>query len=324
MNKLFTLFICLITCSLSAQQTPQSSLYNFNIYEFNPALAGIDNNLSINGDIRSQWAGIVGAPLTQSLNAHVPVYITNGGFGVSLRNFTAGVSQNIQAALSYNQIIQINEKARLSFGISGGIMQHSFNGSELLTPEGNYELPGIDHNDQQLSEFDGNGTAPILSAGIILEYENLRVGISGDNLLESQLSVNSIQDDVFFNQIRHYYGYVSYRLDLNNDLSLTPSVLVKAENAEIQADFNVFAELNEKFVFGVSYRGYSNISTDALVFQGGFRLSNTLSLKYAYDFGLSEIRTVNNGSHEILISYDIATNFGKGTPPEIIYNPRFL
>ena len=129
---------------------------------------------------------------------------------------------------------------------------------------------------------------------------------------------------MFFNQIRHYYGYIAYRLELDNDLNLTPSILVKAGSAEIQTDFNVSAEFREKFIVGVSYRGYSNNSSDAIVFQGGFRLSNALSMKYAYDFGLSEIRNVNSGSHEILISYDIPTNFGKGTPPQIIYNPRFL
>ena len=77
-------------------------------------------------------------------------------------------------------------------------------------------------------------------------------------------------------------------------------------------------------MLGVGYRGFSNISSDALVFQGGFRLNSKLLMRYAYDFGLSQLRSVHNGSHEILISYNIATDFGKGTPPQIIYNPRFL
>jgi type IX secretion system PorP/SprF family membrane protein len=324
MQKYLTLLGLLLTIGLTAQQTPQTSLYNFNVYDFNPAIAGLDGNLSINGDIRRQWAGIVGAPLTQSINAQLPVYFTKGGFGLSFRNFTAGVSQNIQGAISYNQTAQISEQATISVGLSGGLSQHSFRGSELLAPGGNYELPGISHEDSQLPEFDANSVAPLLSAGIILDYNNLRLGISADNLLESVFEASEGPKDVVFNQIRHYYGYVAYEISLDNDLTLLPSFLVKAENASIQVDFNVSAELGDKFMLGMGYRGYNNISNDALIFQGGFRLNDALVLRYAYDFGLSKLKTVSSGSHELLISYDIPTDFGRGTLPQIIYNPRFL
>jgi len=324
MHKYLTLFAFFLTFGLVAQQSPQSSLYNFNVYDFNPAIAGIDGNLSVNGDIRRQWAGIVGAPLTQSINAHLPIYITKGGFGLSVKNFTAGVSQNLQGVISYNQTIQLKENALISIGVSGGMVQHTFNGSELLTPGGTNEPPIVNHNDPQLPEFDASATAPVLNAGLIFDYNSLRVGVSADNLLESQFVLSSGQKDVVFNQIRHYYGYITYELSLDNDLNLIPSLLIKAESASIQTDFNISAELKDKFMLGIGYRGYNNVSSDALILNGGLRLNNSLILRYAYDFGLSQLNTVHSGSHEVLISYNIATNFGKGTLPQIIYNPRFL
>ena len=324
MHNYLILFAFLLTFGLTAQQSPQSSLYNFNIYDYNPAIAGLDGNLSINGDIRRQWAGIVGAPLTQSINVHLPVYLTRGGFGVSVKNFTAGVSQNIQGVLSYNQTLFLGEKGLISVGVSGGIVQHSFNGSELRTPGGVIDASSVNHNDSQLPEFDASATAPVLNAGLIFDYNSFRLGISADNLLESQFVLSNDQKDVVFNQIRHYYGYMSYEISLDNDLNLLPSLLIKAETASIQADFNLSVELRDKFMLGIGYRGYNNISSDALIFQGGFRLNDSLFLRYAYDFGLSQLKTVHSGSHELLISYDISTNFGKGTLPQIIYNPRFL
>ena len=324
MHKYFTFFAFFLTFGLVAQQSPQSSLYNFNVYDFNPAIAGIDGTLSVNGDIRRQWAGIIGAPLTQSINAHIPVYLTKGGFGLSVKNFTAGVSQNIQGVLSYNQTLQLSERALISIGVSGGVAQHTFNGSQLRTPGGTFDPPTVNHNDSQLPEFDASANAPILNAGLIFRYDNLRLGISADNLLESQFVLSNDQKNVVFNQIRHYYGYASYEISLDNDLNLIPSLLIKTESASVQTDINVSAQLSNKFMLGVGYRGYSNISSDALIFQGGFRLNNSLFLRYAYDFGISQLKTVHSGSHELLISYDISTNFGKGTMPQIIYNPTFL
>jgi len=325
MIKYFTIFICFIVISAGAQQSTQSSLYNFNPYDFNPAVAGIDGKLSINADLRRQWIGLIGAPLTQSLNAHLPVYFTKGGFGIQVKNSTVGVSRNIFAALSYNQIVEINESTLLSFGVSGGFSQFSFNGSELRTPDGTYEgFPGISHNDFILSEANESANAPMLSAGVLLSFRKFTLGVSADNLLASTYEFDNNRNQIVFNQIRHYYGYLMYQLDLSEDLILRPSVFVKAESAELQMDITLSAEFKEKFSLGASYRGYNNISTDAIIIQGGFRLNNNIQFIYAYDIGLSELVSAHSGSHEILIRYQIDTKIGKGVPPPIIYNPRFL
>ena len=57
---------------------------------------------------------------------------------------------------------------------------------------------------------------------------------------------------------------------------------------------------------------------------GGFKLSEKITLAYAYDLTLSELSQVSNGSHEIMINYNLGKALGKGKPPRIIYNPRNL
>mgnify|MGYP000491968695 CR=1 FL=1 len=326
MIKFFTLFFCLFIFNISAQQLTQSSIYNHNIYDFNPAVAGVDGNLEMNAGLRKQWAGLVGAPLTQSLNSHLPVYFTGGGFGVKIKNSTFGVSRNLVAALSYNQIVQLNESTILSFGFSGGLSQYSFNGADLRTPQGSYEglIGGINHNDLVLSETNESSNTPVFNAGLLLKHKSLTFGVSADNLLASTYEFDNNRNQIVFNQVRHYYGYLLYVWDLSEDLVLKPSILVKAASAELQTDITLAAEFKEKFYVGASYRGYSNISIDAITLQGGFRLNNDIQLIYAYDIGLSELVTAHSGSHEILIRYRINTSFGKGVPPPIIYNPRFL
>ena len=326
MNKNCTLlFFLLVPILLTAQQLPQSSLYNYNIYGFNTAVAGIDGNLSVNGDIRRQWLGLEGAPSTQFINAHIPVFFTKGGFGLEVKNTTIGVTRNLRASVGYNQILKIGENTLISIGLNGGLDQHSFDGQDLRTPDGVYTDPGgITHSDVVLSELNESAIAPILSASIYLKYNELRAGLSGDNLLASTFEFDNSRSEIVFNQIRHYYGFISYGLELNNDLIFKPSVLVRTDNTELQIDLNIAAEFQGRFILGAGFRGYSSLSSDSVVFQGGIRMNNNLQFIYAYDYGLSDLVSTHSGSHEILIKYEIETDFGKGNLPPIIYNPRFL
>ena len=131
MTKIYSLFlIILLPTLLFSQQVPQSSLYRFNNFGFNTAVAGVDGLLSVNADLRRQWLGLEGAPATQYINAHLPVYFTKGGFGLEVKNTTIGVTRNLRASLAYNQILNIGENTLLSVGISGGIDQHTFDGAE--------------------------------------------------------------------------------------------------------------------------------------------------------------------------------------------------
>ncbi len=309
---------------LLAQQSPQSSLYNHNLYNINPAIAGVDGTLAINANLRRQWLGLEGAPGTQSINAHLPIYITRGGIGVSIQNATLGVTRNLKANASYNQIININENTLLSLGVSGGIEQHSFNGADIRTPDGIYEGLPINHNDLVLSETNEVAVVPTLALGMYLKFKQLSLGISADNLLASTFEFDDSRSDIVFNQIRHYYGYIIYSQDIGSDIVLKPSVLVKAETAELQVDINLTAEFQEMFLLGAGYRGYNEFSNDSVVLQGGIKMSNNLQFIYSYDFGLSELVTTHSGSHEILVKYVIDSKIGKGVPPPIIYNPRFL
>ncbi len=70
------LIILLIPISGWAQQLPQFTQYMYNTISINPAYAGSREIMVINVLNRNQWAGINGAPITQTLSAHtsIPMY----------------------------------------------------------------------------------------------------------------------------------------------------------------------------------------------------------------------------------------------------------
>ena len=96
------IFLALIGSWLMAQHPMQISQYMFNKYQINPAYAGMDYSLSITGLYRSQWNEFANSPLSQNINAHLPMYIINGAVGMNLSNYQIGSFNKTNETLLYN------------------------------------------------------------------------------------------------------------------------------------------------------------------------------------------------------------------------------
>jgi type IX secretion system PorP/SprF family membrane protein len=322
MKNIFTLAIIVTFSSVAlAQQPVQYSLYMWNKFAFNPAYAGLDNSLSLTGVYRKQWTGLSGSPTNQSLNAHMPLYVASGGMGISLENETIGSWKRASVMLAYNYQKPFGNGI-LSLGLSGGLVQRELDGSKIRTPQGVYVEDNnlIDHQDLILPLGKERGLAPTFGGGVYYQGEKLEVGISAINLLENEIALTNLA----FKTNRTYYFLLSYQLDFGKNLTLHPSIHLKSNVTQSQLDFSLLGKYNENIFAGASFRGYNSNSIDAVVLFGGFKLSEKISLLYAYDMTLSELNTVSTGSHEILLNYNLGKIIGKGKPPKIIYNPRSL
>ena len=161
-----TILFCFIqVLVLQAQQDTQYSMYMHNKYAFNPAYAGMDESLSLTGVYRKQWAGLTGAPASQNVSIHMPFYYLSGGIGANLDSDVVGAHRNTKVTLSYNYYLDLNKSNRLAIGLAGGVIQQSWNGSELRAPEGEYNIgqdPIFSHNDDFLPVSNVNAIAPTI------------------------------------------------------------------------------------------------------------------------------------------------------------------
>ena len=82
-------------------------------------------------------------------------------------------------------------------------------------------------------------------------------------------------------------------------------------------------DLNDNIFGGGSYRGYNAVTGDAVAIILGLKLSEKVRFAYAYDVTVSNLNTVSNGSHEVMLNYNFGKPIGQGKLPPIIYNPRF-
>lgn len=316
------LFLCNIGW-ISAQQAPQFSLYALNPYAFNPAYAGLENTLVATGVYRQQWSGLLGAPATQHINAHLPIYAISSGVGIRVENDVIGAHNTTQAILSYSYQLELSRNTLLSFGTSAGWLQYSLDGAKLRAPEGTYAEPSFSHNETVLPIGKVQAGAPIFEAGAFLQSKKWEVGISAQPVFATKLKAKG-NGSFGLQPIQHYLLYAANTFSLGENLNLKPSILVKSDIAETQIEISTMARWRENTFAGASFRGLGKSSKDAVVLFLGFKLNEKTTLAYAFDIPRSSLSTAHRGSHELLLRYSLNKPIGVGKMPPVIYNPRFF
>lgn len=320
MKKIYFFLLAMgLAASGFAQQWPQYSLYSWNPISFNPAYAGMDGSLSFTGVFRKQWVGLEGSPSSQHANVHLPVGLLNSGFGLYLSNDQLGAERLTGVGFAYNYRIPVGREGVLGLGVNGQWSQYTLDGAKLRTPGGSYEGGALDHNDGLLPLGRFNATGSGLGAGIFFNHPKAQAGVSVQNLLEGAFS---LQDELYITD-RTFFGYLAGRIDLGRRIQWMPSVLAKSNALQTQVDWTNIIGYDGNFYGGFSFRGYDQFSIDAAVILAGIRINEKLFLGYAYDIPLSYLNRVNEGSHEIMLQYNLQKAIGKARIPPIIYSPRF-
>ncbi len=306
-----------------AQQPAQYSLYMLNPYNFNVAYAGLDESLSVTGVFRKQWVALDGSPITQDFNAHLPWYFLSGGLGLDVENDILGAERNTRVSFSYNYVRELRKSAFFSVGMGGGILQKSLDGTKLRAPEGTYQSGTINHNDDLLPLTKVSGIAPTLNFGVYYKSKTIEAGFSANNLIPASFTYETTNNTVNIDQVRSYFFIFAYDFEVGNRFAVKPSVFVKSDAIQTQAELSAVLKYNEKIFGGSSLRGYNNNTIDAVVFLAGMHVTDNITVAYSYDLSLSPLKVVNKGSHEIMINYNLRKEIGGSVPTKVIYNPRF-
>lgn len=297
-----------------AQQNIQFTQYIFNSLSVNPAYAGYKEEWFAQLGLRSQWVGLDGAPKTGQLSIDG---LLNGdskrhGVGLQLTADKLGAQAATSAYLNYAFRLRLDEldTKRLSFGVGAGVSQYSLDGT-VLTPS-----PG-DWEDPTLSRGKETTLTPDLRFGVYYTSPKWYAGVSVMDLLAGDKS-NSIfnRDDNAFTiaRKRHVYLIAGALMDINQDLKLRPSILIKEDfKGPTSLDLNAMFIFGEQFWLGAGYRtgvsmwnkdyeqgqNLSKLNSFSGIAQ--FYVSERLRIGYSYDYILSKLSSAQNGTHEITL-----------------------
>jgi len=288
-SKKIIAFVALsaLTISVSiAQQIPLKSLYMQSRSTYNPAEVGTQDYLPIYLSARRQWMGVKNAPNTNSVIIHAPLG-PKFGLGINVFDEKTGIADRTGGSLAMSYKLNVTKKAKLAFGVSGNFTQFAL---ENIVTQNPYD-PVISQG--KLSYF-----IPDVAAGLNFYGDKFRVGIAGQNLIQSKKDLSQISITNSLDRVIYIDG--NFKMNLVGKLDLVPSVLTRyMTNAPLSFDGNLRFMYNDVFWLGAGYR-----LQDAMVFEAGLTFKSFV-IGYAYDYTLSDISTISDGTHEILVGYRI-------------------
>jgi len=308
----------LVWSTVVGQQQNQYTQFALNKYVFNPAYAGLDFSLSANLMYRNQWDGIEGNPRDLSLSVHLPFYLWSGAIGGIVERQSFGVLSQTSLSGSYNYVASL-QYGLLSFGGRIGLTQLNIDGSRIITPEGDYS--GIfSHNDPILLENTDLGIGLKWDAGVFFYNKKIETGIAISHFPQNFIPLERTS----FGQMTHVNSFFQYNFNFFENVELLQSILIKTDFNQIQSDISSIIRIDGNIFGGINMRGYDSRSLDAVAIIAGMKLGDNYTISYSYDIGVSGLRRAHEGTHEILLNYNLRKILGSGELPKIIYNPRYL
>ena len=293
MKNFLTITLLLLAFStFKSQQIGITSQYLLNDFLINPAVAGTKSYSPLSISFRRQWMGIDEAPVTQNLMYHT--YLgDNMGFGGHVFNDASGPTRRSGISATYAYNIKTSKRTKLSFGLSGSLTQFSIDRDRLIT-----EIPGdvavMNSNNQLISDC---------NFGIYWKGDNHFIGFSSFNLFENKTNLMALTTPVVNTLNRIFYLNGGYNFKIGALIELQPSAVLRIMDDNLsQIDGNLNLTFKNAYSIGLSYR-----NKDALSFMGGVNLGTT-TIGYAYDLGISKIKTYNDGTHEVFMSFKLKKN----------------
>lgn len=311
MRRIAGLIFLWLLCGMSGEGRAQADgrmhQYMFNQLDFNPAYAGSTGLLNVYANARQEWVGFgKGAPQTvhfgfdmpfayRALNKMIPgrKVMYSHGAGVHFLRDALGFMTMNGLELSYTGRLHLRATGHLAFGL----------GLRGVSDKFDAEWRGVQDvtNDPAIPRSNSSSVGLDLSFGLYFNTDKAFIGVSGQNLLGSELRDkigSSMKQKARMDFSRQYYLVAGYDLPLNSTWNLQPATLVRTDFVQHIYSLSLRAMYNNLLWFGANY--YIRTSIGALV---GVNLFNGFRIGYSYDYPLTEIRHFTSGSHELFMSY---------------------
>ena len=312
----FYIIFCLLLAgsagNVFAQQDAQFSQYMYNNIYITPAAAGVDGVTRLTALHRSQWLGYEstfgggGAPTSQLITFSTPIHKLKSGFGAYVLHDRLGPLNNYEAQAMYAYHLGIKD-SKLSLGIKIGAYSQTVDRGEYRA---------IQNDDPIIFEGAETQVRPDIGVGAMFRSEKYYAGIGFNHLTKAtfDFGINEARG-ALENHVNITGGYF---YDVNFDLQINPTILVKTDFNEFSFDLGVIATLRNTMWGGLSFRQSEAAN---LLLGYSFLRDKSLKLGYSIDIVIKDRQAKENFSHELMLSYELPVSSGGGK--KIVRTPRY-
>ncbi|RZK92238.1 MAG: type IX secretion system membrane protein PorP/SprF [Pedobacter sp.] len=275
--------------SAYSQLNPMGSIYYQNQYLANPALAGIDSVVNINGAFKAQWTSIKGSPRIQYITADLPVKSRKVGLGLLVYNESAGLINRTRATFSYAYHLKLNsDSSFVDFGLAAGVMNEWIDLGKAVG----------DLGDEVLGNFSDRKL--YLDGDFGIAYRNQKLTIQGalPNLkrLFKRDQIRNVVDRSI------YFAAAAYRIAIKRETLnfIEPKVVFRGvENYKGILDVGAnLGFLQEKLMVSGIYH-----STNSVTLGFGVNYKRKVGLLLQYTSNTSDLQNYSNGEFELGLRY---------------------
>ncbi len=282
-----------------SQQLPLYSQYLLNDFLLNPAIAGTQTYIPVRLTARQQYLGFDGAPQTFALAAHSPFMRGKMGAGGFIFSDKIGAVSQTGLQLAYSYHIPINQDINLSLGLGFRAFQYVLDESKLVY---------VDQQDEAITGAKESAFVPDADFGTYVYASNWFAGLSVAQLIQYKVKLGDVNIESTSSTVRHYFLTGGYLFDVNENIQVQPSILVKAtERTPVNIDFNVKGIYQKNYWLGLSFR-----SDKSLITMLGVKYDKYY-LGFAYDYSFSDIKNYSSGSVEIVLGVNIGEGANRGS-----------
>ena len=292
MKRLLWIGMLIVTLTARAQfDAAFTNIWALQSYH-NPAAAGLDSKLNVQGAYSLQMVGFEGAPKTMLINADMPLFFfgPKHGAGLAFTNDAIGAFSNKKIQLQY----AFHQKlwgGRASIGVRPTLLMVGFNGSELDLAES---------GDPAFATSDVKGNAFDLDVGLRYTYKKLWYpGASVIHLLGPKVKLG---DD----KTHEVTVDPTFQVQGGYNLALRHPRYKIAMDAMVRSDLmNWRGDSDVRLLYdGEKHKPYGGLMYSPTISVGlllGFDFHG-INIGYSYEVYTGGIGALN-GTHEILIGY---------------------
>ena len=291
----------LATISVEAQRDALYSQFMFNRLVINPGYSGSRDMLTMTLLNRYQMVGFgQGTPRTLTFSAHTPLRNEKVGLGFYVYADQTGPFTDVGFMGNYAYRVRLF-RGTLSMGLQAGFNQVNVDWDAVEMRDG---------DDPVILSRPKNKLQPDANFGVYYYTKLYYLGVSSKQLFESQYGKVEYDNGLstYATLARHFYGIAGMAIPMTDRIVFRPGMMLKyTKNAPLNFDLNASFLFNNLIWVGASYRTNRNAITskNAIVMMLELNLTENWRLGYSYDAYLNELKTYSQGSHEVMISYDL-------------------
>ena len=322
--KTFNKILCIVFLSILglnsyAQEAKYTQGFYSNPLKLNPAYMGMNNDLELVANYRTQWSGIGNGYTTMSFTTLFPLFVKNNNrkidFGLNVVNDKAGAFNNLDAGLALGYRLRTSNSGYISFSVMGDYIQKTLD-VNTLTFDDQYVLGSYNTSNPTNAVISNNKISFFdLNAGLMWYFNeegrklNGYLGVSGYHL-------NAVNET-----------YINGNGNLPTLYSVQTGIKIKGDEAKLDFTPNLryFNQANSQIFAIGTYVDYHFNDKANIRLGGWYKTNNAYSamlgidiskfaLAYSYDIINQSMSNYIAGlnAHEITLTFKINQAEKKG------------